>query len=280
MVIALNGTVTMYCNLLTDIRIAKETGYQGIEIIGSKLYRFLDEGFDLNVVKKALEDLPVVALGYVQDLERTEVEEHHALLKEAEKICVLAEKLGCPTVQVLTGPLIKGGPYKGHPHSSRKELLSLSAKNMKEIAGIARTHHLSLYLEPLNWAPVSSLEDSLELIELSAEDNVGLVIDFWHMWCAGVTAESVAKLDKRYIRGVHFCDSSETLGVRSPDHTQPSRQVWTGGGLIPLKEWVDAVKSTGYDGWWSPELFSSKHWELDPWDTAVALRQMLEYLMY
>jgi sugar phosphate isomerase/epimerase len=280
MVVALNGTVTMYCNLLTDIRVAKETGYQGIEIIGSKLYRFLDEGFDLGVVKEALKDLPVVALGYIQDLERTEVKEHEALLRETEKICALAEKLGCPTVQVLTGPLIKGGPFKGHPHLSRKELLSLSAKNMKEIAGIARTHHLSLYLEPLNWAPVSSLEDSLELIDLSAEDNVGLVVDFWHMWCAGTTAESVARLDKRYIRGVHFCDSSQPFGVRSPDHTQPSRQVWTGGGLIPLKEWVDAVKSTGYDGWWSPELFSSKHWELDPWQTALSLRQMLEYLMY
>lgn len=280
MVVALNGTVTMYCNLLTDIRIAKETGYQGIEMIGSKLYRFLDEGFKLNIVQEAVKDLPVVALGYIQDIERTEAKEHEALLKETQKMCDLAEKLGCPTVQVLTGPLMKGGPYKGHPNSSRKELLSLSAKNMREIAAIARAHHVSLYLEPLNWAPVSSLEDSLELIDLSAEDNVGLVIDFWHLWCAGVTAESVAKLNKRYIRGVHFCDSSKPLGVRSPDHTQPSRQVWTGGGLIPLKEWVDAVKSTGYDGWWSPELFSSKHWELDPWETALSLRQMLEYLMY
>ena len=42
MVIALNGTCTMYCNLLTDIRIAREIGYDAIEIIGSKLYRYLD----------------------------------------------------------------------------------------------------------------------------------------------------------------------------------------------------------------------------------------------
>ena len=159
MVVALNGTVTMYCNLLTDIRIAKETGYQGIEMIGSKLYRFLDEGFKLNIVQEAVKDLPVVALGYIQDIERTEAKEHEALLKETQKMCDLAEKLGCPTVQVLTGPLMKGGPYKGHPNSSRKELLSLSAKNMREIAAIARAHHVSLYLEPLNWAPVSSLED-------------------------------------------------------------------------------------------------------------------------
>ena len=248
--------------------------------MGSKLFRFLDEGFDLSVIKDSVKELPVVAMGYIQDIERTEVKEHEALIRETEKICVIAEKLECPTVQVLTGPLIKGGDYKGHPHLSRKELLSLSARNMKEIAAIAKTHHLSLYLEALSWAPLYGLEDSLELINMVAEDNVGLLVDFWHMWCAGVTAESIAKLDKKYIKGVHFCDSSEPLGVRSPDHTQPSRRVWTGGGFIPLKDWVDAIKSTGYDSWWAPELLSPKHWELNPWRTALNLRQLLEFLFY
>ena len=37
MKIILNGTVTMHCNLLTDVKIARETGYDGIEIIGKKL---------------------------------------------------------------------------------------------------------------------------------------------------------------------------------------------------------------------------------------------------
>lgn len=45
MLIAHNGTYTMYCNLLTDLRVIKETGYQGIEIIGLKLCRYPDQGF-------------------------------------------------------------------------------------------------------------------------------------------------------------------------------------------------------------------------------------------
>ncbi|OHD28251.1 MAG: hypothetical protein A2Y38_13475 [Spirochaetes bacterium GWB1_59_5] len=279
MLLALNGTVTMYCNLLTDIRIAKECGYRGIEIVGSKLFRFLDEGLDLGIVKDQLKDLPAVAMGYIQDIERTGAKEIESLLGETERICALAEKLECPTVQVLTGPLVKGGAYKGHPGASRQELLSISAGNLKKVAGIAKKHRLSLYLEALNWTPLSGLEDSIELIDLVGGDNLGLVIDFWHMWCAGATAEKIAMLDRRYIKGVHFCDSAEPLGVRSPDQTQPSRRVWTGGGLIPLKEWVEAIKATGYDGWWSPELFSPKHWELDPWQTANNLRQLLEYLL-
>ena len=44
MIIAHNGTCTQNCDVLTDIRIAKETGYGGIEMIGEKLYRHLDQG--------------------------------------------------------------------------------------------------------------------------------------------------------------------------------------------------------------------------------------------
>lgn len=280
MTIALNGTATMYCNLLTDIRIARETGYEAIEIIGAKLYRYLDEGFTISELKPRLEGLSVAAIGFIPDIERREPEEYKALLEETEKMCSLAEKLNCRMVQILTGPLYKDGSYKGHPGMPIKELIKLTAKNLKALADIAKSHDVTFYLEPLNWAHLSSLEDTIELIEEAGQDNVGMVIDFWHMWCTGATAEKIAKLDKKYIKGVHFCDSSEPNGVRSPDHTQPSRQVWTGGGLIPLKEWVNAVKATGFDGWWSPELFSSKHWELDPWQTASMLRDFLEYLLY
>ena len=60
----------------------------------------------------------------------------------------------------------------------------------------------------------------------------------------------------------------------------PSRAVWTGGGNVPLKAYVDAVLSTGFDGWWSGELFSPKHWELDPWETAGLLKNTIRYLLF
>lgn len=138
MLMVLNGTATMYCNLLTDIRIAKETGYNGIEIIGSKLYRYLDQGFKVGDLLSRLEGLPPVALGYIQDIERQEPKEYAKLLEETEKMCSLAEKLGCPTVQLLTGPIGPGlNDYKGYmglvgrPWS---EVRDLTAKNLKILA--------------------------------------------------------------------------------------------------------------------------------------------------
>lgn len=281
MLIALNGTATMYCNLLTDIKIAKETGYEAIEIIGSKLYRYLDQGFKVESLLPHLEGLPPVALGYIQDIERQKPKEYAKLLEETEKMSSLAEKLGCPTVQLLTGPIGPGlGDYKGYMGLTGRpwsEVLKLTAKNLKALAEIGTRYNVGFYLEPLTWAPLHTLKQTVELIDTAGCDNVGLVIDFWHQWTSGTKPEDIVRLDKKIISGVHFCDSMPVTG-KTVMHNL--REVWTGGGHIPLKEWVDAVQATGFDGWWSCELFSPKHWELDPWETARNLKDMLRYLLY
>jgi sugar phosphate isomerase/epimerase len=267
----------MYCNLLTDIRIGRETGYDAIEIIGSKLYRYLDQGLTIEDLLPELDTLPPVAMGYVQDIERQDPEGYAALLVECERMCSLAEQLGCPTVQLLTGPLTSGR-YKGLAGLSWPEIRRLTAKNLAVLADIGAKYNLGFYLEPINYAPLSTLEQTLELLDATERDNVGLVIDFWHMWDTGATPEEIAKLDQDLIVGVHFCDSREQHGQQG-DESMWGRAVWTGGGNVPLKEWVDAVKATGFDGWWSCELFSPRHWEMDPWETARLLRDTLRYML-
>ncbi len=278
MYIALQSLVTMYGNLLTDIRIAKETGHAGIEINGPKLKRYLAHGYTLESLLPLLKDVPPVGMCYVQDIERTGPAEHRALLKETESICAIAETLGCPMVQLLTGPLDPNGAYKGLTGSSSAKIRDVTAKNLKAIGKIGREHKVKFFVESLTWTPLHKLEHVLETIDAAGQDNVGLVIDFWHLWDSGATPEQIAKLDKDLIYCVHFCDSLEKWGERGT-YEQRGRDVWTGGGRIPLKEWVDAVRATGFDGCWSCELLSPKYWELDPWQTARDLKIFLEYLL-
>ena len=44
MILTMHGLTTMHCNMKTDIRIAKEAGYQALEITAAKLLRYLDTG--------------------------------------------------------------------------------------------------------------------------------------------------------------------------------------------------------------------------------------------
>jgi sugar phosphate isomerase/epimerase len=131
-------------------------------------------------------------------------------------------------------------------------------------------------LEPIAFSPVHSLWQSLEVIDDAGRDNVGMVIDFWHLYAGGeTTPDDVAKLDKSVIYGVHFCD-----GVAHEEGTEwdePAlRGYLAGEGEIPVQEWVDAVLATGFDGVWSSELLSTRHWEWDLWELAVECRHRLE----
>jgi sugar phosphate isomerase/epimerase len=52
-----------------------------------------------------------------------------------------------------------------------------------------------------------------------------------------------------------------------------------GAGHIPLQDWVDAVKSTGYDGWWVTEIFSTKANEHEFLLVAETMRGLTQLLV-
>src|SRR5262245_49538620 len=172
MQIALHNLATALCNLVTSIRIARETGYAGIEIGGPKLKRYLAQGFTLDGLRPFLKEVPPVGLSYVQDIERQEPAEYAALLNECESICGLAENLGCPMVQLLTGPLNPNGPYKGLAGRPWPEMRRLTAKNLRALAAIGRAHRVRFYLEALTFTPLNRLDQQIELLEETASDEV------------------------------------------------------------------------------------------------------------
>lgn len=278
MLTALSGTMSMNGNLLTDFRIAKETGHFGIEINGAKLKRYLAQGYSLGSLAPLLKETPALGMTQVENIERQEAEEYKALLEECEDVCAKAEALGCPLVQLLTGPLSPYEPYQGLTGRAWPKIRDLTAKNLKALAKIGRDHKVKFFIEQLAWTPIHKLEQVIETIDAAGEDNVGIVIDFWHLWSSGATPEQIAKVNKNLIHCVHFCDSLDQWGERGT-YEQPGRNVWTGYGRIPLKEWTDAVLATGFDGYWACEMFGPKYWELDPWRTARDSKAFMEYLL-
>ena len=278
MVIALHNLATKHTNLLSSIQIAREAGYGGVEIGKDKLGRYLAQGFDPTDLIPYLQDVPPVGVSYVQDIERQDSQEYDALLEECETICCLAEEITCPMVQLLTGPLDPDGPYKGLAGRPWPEMRKLTAKNLRALADIGQAHNIRFYLEALTFTPLNRLDQQLELIDETACPNVGLVLDFYRLWGSGTTPEEIARVPSDVIFCVDFCDSLDEFGG-GRDAAQRGRDVWTGGGRIPLKEWVDAVRATGFDGVWRCELLSPKYWELDPWATARDLRIFLEYML-
>jgi sugar phosphate isomerase/epimerase len=278
MLIGLHNLAAKHANLLTSLRIARDTGYAGVEIGADKLRRYLAQGFTVESLRPHLQQTPPIGLSYVQDIERQEPREYESLRNECEAICAMAEQLGCPMVQLLTGPLDPNGPYRGLAGRAWPEMCRLTANNLRALSEIGKAHGVRFYLEALAFTPLHRLDQQLELLAETACAEVGLVLDFYHLWGGGTRPDEIARVNKDLIFCVDFCDSADSFGGCG-DPLQRGRDVWTGGGRIPLKEWVDAVRATGFDGVWRCELLSPRYWELDPWQTARDLKSFLEYLL-
>ena len=257
-----------------QIRVARETGWDGIFLREEHLHRYLAQGYDTASLRDALAGLGPINLGALPDVERWRGAERADMLREATALTELAVAIGASYVQLLTGPVAPGGAYSGPGGLSRADLRRVTSAALRLVADLGAPAGLRYYLEPVAWTPLSSLAQAVEVIDAAERDNVGLVLDFWHLWQRGATPESVAQLDSRIIFGIDFADSFGPPGTGTPD--QRSRCVWPGEGDIPLREWVDAVRSTGFDGWWDNELYSPPHWEsADPFAIGAGLLDVL-----
>ena len=273
-----NSNSTMHLPALMQIRVAKETGWDGIFLRQEHLRRYLAQGYDTASLRSALAGLGPVNLGALADVERWGPAERAAMLDEAAALTELAAEVGASYVQLLTGPVTPGGTYSGPAELSRTELRRVTASAVRSVADLGAPSAVRYYLEPVAWTPLSGLAEAVDVIDAAERDNVGLVLDFWHLWQRGATPDSVSRLDQRMIFGVDLADSLGPAGTGTPD--QRSRCVWPGEGDIPLQEWVDAVRSTGFDGWWDNELYSPLHWEsADPFGIGAGLLEVLNGLL-
>jgi sugar phosphate isomerase/epimerase len=270
MIITMHGLSTMHGNMNTDVRIAREAGYEGLEIFEVKLLRYLDRGFTAADLASLLErhSIRAVCINALKSVERVKPKERSQLLAEAERLCAAAQTLKCPVIQLVPLCGLKGRAWK--------EIRKLTAKNVADIADIGKRYGVKFQVEPIAWSPIHSLSQSLEVIEEAGRQNVGMVVDFWHLWAGErTTPDEVARLRADQIHGVHFCD-----GIRHPKGKkwaeEELRGFLPGEGKIPIKDWVAAVRATGFDGVWSPELYSPKHWEWDLLEIAKEAKARME----
>lgn len=274
MVLALHGQTTLHSNLASDIRVAQQAGFPGLEVATPKLLRCLDAGVKPGELKELFRKFEVqpVCIDILGDVERIDPEGRKRLLSEAERLCSTARALGCPTVQLNAFSGLEGRP--------EPEILRLTARNIAEIADIGAEYGIRFQIEGAAWTPIHSLCQCLNLIEMTERENVGLVIDFWHLWASRETSpEEVARLDHSLIYGVHLCDGLRpSEGESWPEETL-LRDCLPGDGQLPISDWVSAVQATGYDGVWSGEILGHRLWEMDHLEIAKAMRdRMASYL--
>ena len=260
--------------MVSDIRLAKLTGYQGLELHTDKLWRYINAGFtslDLSSHLKKADIIPT-AIDIIGSIEAPDKTTQQKVFKEVEILCAFAHDIGAPTIQLNAFEALNG--------LSIEDNIKITAHNIQRIADIGKEHGIRFQYEGAAWTPIAKISDYFRLHDAVGRDNFGFVLDTWHFWASrGASPIDMASIDKSLIYNVHLSD-----GTR-PAHGQPwvdekqLRGYILGDGDIPLQEWVDAIKSTGYDGFYSGEFLNDQLWEADHYDIATAMLNGMKSLV-
>lgn len=271
---ALHGMCSLHSNILSDIRLAKETGYQGLEIHTEKLWRYINAGFTSEEFKARLDAANITpsAIDIIGGVEAATKEEQQRVFKEAEILCRFAKDIGAPTIQL--------NAFESLNAFSTEENIQLTAKNIRSIADIGREHGIRFQYEGAAWTPIATLEDYYRLLDAVGRDNFGFVLDTWHLWaCRGATLKQISQVDKSLIYNVHLSDGKRPAEGQPWVDERELRGFYIGEGDIPMQEWVDALLQTGYDGFFSGEFLNDQLWEHDHYEVAEKMLNGMKALV-
>ncbi len=81
--------------------------------------------------------------------------------------------------------------------------------------------------------------------------NVGLLLDCWHWYHAGATVADIERAGKAGIVHVHINDAAQ----KAPEEVVDNDRLMPGEGVIPLTDFLQALRRIGYEDAASVEVF-------------------------
>ena len=137
------------------------------------------------------------------------------------------------------------------------------AKRLRECARVLKDHGLRLGLEYVGtqlllvgkkYPFVHTLAETRELIAEIGTGNVGLVLDSWHWWTAGDTANDLHALTNADVVSVDLNDAPK--GIPKEQQKDNERELPAATGIIDIAAFLRALVRMNYDGPVRPEPFN------------------------
>jgi sugar phosphate isomerase/epimerase len=138
------------------------------------------------------------------------------------------------------------------------------------VARVLRDHNLRFGLEYVGTISsrsgrkhpfIHTMAETRELIAEIGTGNVGLVLDSWHWWQAGDTAEEILSLKNADIVSVDLNDAP--AGLPKEQQRDGQRELPCATGVIELAGFLNALNQVGYDGPVRAEPFNKPLNDLD-----------------
>lgn len=210
----------------------------------------------LDKTKEILKKYPIkIVMGaYVGPFNQNSEEEYLAAREADLQKIRIADELGIDTILALTGPL-NGLAHKDAVKLLKDGLRMISNKIKKDGMNIKIALEPIHYMYQKDWTYISTIEESLEIINELDEPAIGLMIDIYHIWQEPAILDWLEKAGKK----IFGCQLSDWRSITRSLYDR----VLMGDGCIPIKMIISTVEKTGWNEWYDIEIFSDELWELD-----------------
>jgi 4-hydroxyphenylpyruvate dioxygenase len=239
------ATVSISGTLETKLRAIAAAGYDGAEIFENDL---LSTHLGAREIRTLMVDLGLTCTMFqpFRDLEGLpEPGRGRAFDRLERKFDVMAE-LGADLVLLCSSCSPQAG-------GERERLLA----DLSEAAERAGARGMRIGYEALAWGHhVYDHREAWALVRDVDHPALGLVLDSFHSLARGIPSSSIGDIrgDKLFI--VQVCDAPQL----QMDYLGWSRhfRCMPGQGELPLDDWAEAIRRTGYQGYWSLEIFNDR----------------------
>lgn len=177
--------------------------------------------------------------------------------------------------------------HPGHAELDYAANLERHATRLRQTARILQAHGLRLGLEYVGTPSlrtrvrhtfVHQLSQARELVRAIDVPGTGLVLDSWHWWTAGDTVKDLKELRNADVVAVDLNDAP--AGIPLAEQRDNRRELPLATGVIPVREFLQALLDIAYDGPVRAEPFNGPLNDLDneaaAAKVAASLRQAMQ----
>lgn len=246
----LNTSTIRPTPLLEKIAFAGKAGYQAIEPWNDEVTAYVEQGGSMAELRRALADagLAVVSVIALHSWVTTQGAQYDQALEECRRRMAQAVELGSP--YIVASP----------PH----EVVDLShaARRFAELLEIGRQIGVEPSMEFLGFVDgINNVSSAWTIATESGTAAATVVADVFHMIRGGGSVDDLLTLPGDRIACFHMNDLP---GDPDPRTQTDADRVMLGAGIADLPRVIANLRSIGYRGPLSLELFNRELWSRDP----------------
>jgi 2-keto-myo-inositol isomerase len=233
------------------VQIAYEAGYDAIEPWDWELDEYEKNGGDLKALGKKIKDMGMFVpsmIGLWGCLQPTQEKFEESLTATRNRMR-MASAVGCTHVQAIPNEIGENFNHEFAVESYRK-LLEIGEKEF----------NITPSLVFVKMFPLKTMGQAAAIAMDANHPNAKIIPDVYHMYISKGGFEGLKLVKGDMLAIFQFNDAPANMAL---EKMEDKHRVFPGDGILPLPQILKDLKSTGYAGCISLELYNPEYWKRD-----------------